>query len=124
MGLIAHQELSVGKVLGVPELAQKEWVVADGHMRLEGGPLLLVVRAELPSLEILTLRVPVARVLLVLVVLLEAEVVGTVGELPVHLAPPLVAGQLQPRRGRDKTAEVRLALHDGVPKVRSILVLE
>jgi hypothetical protein len=63
-------------------------------------------------------------VFLVLVVLLEAEVVGTVGELPVDLAPPLAARQLESHGGRDKTAEVGLALHDGVAEVRDVLVLE
>src|ERR1700677_2750696 len=68
--LVADEELPVRQFLRVPELAQKEGVVAHGHLRLEGGPLLLVVRTELPALEVLALRVPVARVLPVLVVLL------------------------------------------------------
>src|SRR2546422_3692952 len=49
---------------------------------------------------------------------------GAISELPVSLAPALAARHEQARRGGDTALEVRLALHERKPEVRSVLVLK
>ena len=73
---------------------------------------------------LLALRLLVAAPLEVVLVLVEREVVGAVGERPVCLAPSPAAGDGVPRAGGDVAREVRLAHHHVEPKVCGVLVLQ
>ena len=126
--LVADEQLSLPDILGVPQLAEEEGVVADGDLLPERVPLLLVVGAELPApvlpQRVLALGLPVAQALEVVLVLVEGQIVRAVGERPVGLAPPLAARDQPPRAGGDKAREVRLAHDGGESKVRGVLRLE